>query len=120
MSIELFIKKLTDTPDEVAFSDTMVFIENHFDYIPCRFTNGVGDKQAVNEAGTNEGSCKTFSLGKLLALDETQVLQCFGDYYRNDVLKKPDGSDHANIRNFMIHGWGGITFDDVALKAKGK
>jgi hypothetical protein len=118
MSVELFIKKLSNRPDEIAFSETMALIENHFDYTPSRFTNGIGDNQAVNEAGTNEGSCKIFSLGKLLQLTEAQTLNCFGDYYRVDVLQHPDGSDHANIRNFMVHGWDGIAFDNVALQAK--
>ena len=119
MSVELFIKKLADTPDGIAFGETMALIETHFDYTPSRFTNGVGDNQAVNEAGTNEGSCKIFALGKLLQLTEAQTLNCFGDYYRVDVLQHPDGSDHANIRNFMVHGWGGIVFDNAALQAKG-
>jgi len=118
MSVELFIKKLSNRPNEIAFSETMALIGNYFDYTPSRFTNGVGDNQAVNEAGTNEGSCKIFALGKLLQLTEAQTLNCFGDYYRVDVLQHPGGSDHANIRNFMVHGWDGIAFDNVALQAK--
>ncbi|MCF6324075.1 MAG: HopJ type III effector protein [Gammaproteobacteria bacterium] len=120
MSVALFVSKLTSVPDEIAFSDTMALIDSHFDYTPSHFTNGTGDRQAINEAGTNEGSCKIFALGKLLALDEAQMLHCFGDYYRVDVLSHPDGNDHANIRNFMIHGWGGIAFDHAVLKAKGE
>jgi len=58
MSVDLFIEKLTNTSDDIAFSDTMALIESHFDYTPSRFTNGAGDNQAINEAGTNEGSCK--------------------------------------------------------------
>jgi len=119
MSVEAFVSKLAATPGEISFSDTMALIDSHFDYVPSRFTNGAGDSQAVNEAGANEGSCKIFALGKLLALNESQTLNCFGDYYRIDVLQNPDGSDHANIRNFMVHGWDGITFDNTALKAKG-
>jgi len=119
MSVDLFIEKLTNTPDDIAFSDTMALIESHFDYTPSRFTNGAGDNQAINEAGTNEGSCKIFALGKLLQLTEAQTLNCFGDYYRVDVLQHPDGSDHANIRNFMLHSWDGVVFDRVALQAKG-
>jgi len=118
MSVEAFVSKLVTTPDETSFSDTMALIDNHFDYTPSRFTNGAGDSQAVNEAGSNEGSCKIFALGKLLAFNETQTLNCFGDYYRIDVLGNSDGSDHANIRNFMRHGWGGIAFDNVALTGK--
>jgi len=119
MSVDAFVSKLTSTPDEIEFSETMTLIDSHFDYTPSRFTNGAGDSQAVNEAGTNEGSCKIFALGQLLQLTEAQTLNCFGDYYRVDVLQYPDGSDHANIRNFMVHGWGGIVFDNAALQAKG-
>lgn len=118
MSVAAFINKLTSTPEAVSFSDTMALIDSHFDYTPTRFTNGAGDAQAINETGTNEGSCKIFALGKLLQLNEAQTLHCFGDYYRIDVLQHPEGSDHANIRNFILHGWGGIKFDNVVLSAK--
>ncbi len=119
MSVEAFINKLTNTPEAIAFSDTMTLIDSHFDYTPTRFINGSGDEQAINEAGSNEGSCKIFALGKLLQLNEEQTLNCFGDYYRIDVLQHPEGNDHVNIRNFMIHGWNGITFDNAALSTKG-
>lgn len=118
MSVAAFINKLTNTPEAVLFCDTMVLIDNHFDYTPARFTNGAGDEQAINEAGNNEGSCKIFALGKLLQLNETQTLHCFGDYYRIDVLQHPEGNDHANIRNFILYGWSGIAFDSTALSAK--
>jgi len=118
MSVEVLINRLNNTPDEVSFNETMAIIENHFDYTPARFTNGVAEGRAVNEAGTNEGSCKIFALGRLLQLNEEQTLHCFGDYYRIDVLRHPDGNDHANIRNFMRDGWSGIAFDSEALKAK--
>ena len=51
-------------------------------------------------------------------LDQEQTLTCFGDYYRKDVLEHPEGSDHANIRNFIKSGWSGIKFETQALKAK--
>lgn len=119
MSVEEFVNRINNNPEGIAFSDTMVLVEKYFDYTPVRFTNGVGDDKTINEAGSNEGSCKIFALGKLLALDEEQTLNCFGDYYRIDVLQHPDGSDHANIRNFMHHGWQGIAFDSEALSIKG-
>jgi len=71
-----------------------------------------------NAAGENEGSCKIFSFAQLQQLDETQTLNCFGRYYREDVLKNPQGSDHANIRTFIKHGWQHITFDNTALELK--
>ncbi len=118
MSVETFINTLTHTPEAVSFNDTMALINRHFDYTPTCFTNGAGNVQAINKAGSNEGSCKIFALGKLLQLNEAQTLHCFGDYYRIDVLQHPEGNDHANIRNFMLHGWAGIKFDNVALSAK--
>ena len=51
-------------------------------------------------------------------LTEAQTLQCFGDYYRKDVLENSDGNDHQNIRNFIQHGWKGIDFDGSALALK--
>jgi len=118
MSVEAFINKLTNTPEAVSFNDTMVLIDNYFNYTPTHFSNGAGDAQAINEAGSNEGSCKIFALGTLLQLNEAQTLNCFGDYYRIDVLQHSEGSDHVNIRNFMLHGWAGIKFDNVALSSR--
>lgn len=118
MLVKEFIRKLSNTPNDISFNDTMTIIDLHFNYTPSRFTNGRGDAQVINEAGSNEGSCKIFSLAKLLALEESQTLHCFGDYYRLDVMQHPDGNDHANIRNFITHGWDGIAFDNTALKEK--
>jgi len=42
----------------------------------------------------------------------------FGRFYREDVLGNPEGNDHANIRNFMESGWGGVKFDSPALTIK--
>jgi hypothetical protein len=42
----------------------------------------------------------------------------FGDYYRKDVLEHPEGSDHANIRQFIRDGWQGIQFDSDVLQPK--
>jgi len=64
----------------------------------------------------NEDSCKIFAFGKLHNLDKDQTLACFGKHYREDVLLQPGGSNHANIRNFMEHGWEGIKFEGEALR----
>jgi len=71
----------------------------------------------VSEAGSNEGSCKILAFAKMHQLDEAQALQLFGDFYREDVLKNPQGQDHTNIRNFMASGWGGVSFESAPLKA---
>lgn len=101
----------------IAFQDTMTVIAEHYEYKPAEFSNG---KQCplVNEAGRNEGSCKIFAFAKLHQLTEAQTLNLFGDYYRIDVLKYPEGNDHQNIRNFMQDGWAGISFKSEALTLK--
>jgi hypothetical protein len=92
---------------QAAFADTLAFATEHFDYTPKRFYNGGLD----SAAGTNEGSCKAFSLGKLLGLSKKEVLLSFGEHYRQ-VCGDPDGASHGNIRSFMKHGWEGVHFPD--------
>ena len=50
--------------------------------------------------------------------DSKQTLNCFGDYYRVDVLQNPDDEDHSNIRTFIKYGTQGIRFLDNALTKK--
>ena len=106
-----FLNKLASTPKLIDFTDTMAVIEANYIFAPVAFSNG----DTHNAEGTNQGSCKLFSFAKLNQLDEQATLACFGDYYRQDVLKNPEGSDHANIRNFIKYGWSGITFEQQAL-----
>ncbi len=114
MRIEDFLHKLRTQPEDIAFTDTIETIEANYEFTPVRFTNG----SAVNEAGTNSGSCKLFSFAKLQGLSKEETLACFGDYYRVEVLQHPEATNHANIRNFMLTGWEGISFDTEALQAK--
>jgi len=114
MNLDAFFKKLNDTPEAIAFDDTMAAIAPAYDFTPTAFTNG----ELRNEAGQNSGSCKLLAFARLHGLSKEQTLACFGAYYRDDVLKNPDGSDHQNIRNFMKTGWDGVKFDGVALHAK--
>lgn len=114
MHIEDFLNKLRSNPDTIAFTDTIATIDANYDFTQVRFTNGT----AVNEAGTNSGSCKLFSFAKLQGLSKEETLACFGDYYRVDVLQHPEATNHANIRNFMVTGWDGISFDAQPLMAK--
>src|SRR3546814_975311 len=51
-------------------------------------------------------------------LSEAETLACFGCFYREDVLKNPDGTDHQNIRNFMRSGWGGVAFGERPLRSR--
>ncbi len=105
---------IQEHPETISFSEVIDYIDTHYDFTPTRFVNGV----TVNEAGQNNGSCKIFSFAKLNRLTAEQTLALFGDYYRVDVLGNPDGTDHQNIRNFMLKGWEGIRFEGDPLKAK--
>jgi hypothetical protein len=100
------------------FEDVVTYINDHYDYTPTRFSNGLGSDPVINEAGKNEGSCRLFALAKLRGLSEAETVSLFGRFYREDVLKHPEGSDHANIRRFLRDGWAGIRFDGEALRAK--
>lgn len=114
MTLFEFLTRLKSAPQTIAFTDTMAVIEAHYDFTPARFKNG----EAMNAAGANNGSCKIFAFGQLHALTPAQVLDCFGDYYRVDVLQNPHGTDHGNIRNFIKSGWGGIIFEAMPLTLK--
>lgn len=114
MSIEDFLSRLAKSPKEILFENTMETIEKQYDFQPTAFENGV----LRNEVGQNSGSCKLFAFAQLQNLSEQETLDCFGQYYREDVLKAPDGDNHQNIRNFMKHGWSGIKFEGEALKQK--
>lgn len=118
MSVETLVNKLNSTPEEISFNEVMETIAAHYEYTPTEFTNGQGDDVVTNAAGTNEGSCKLFAFAKQNNLNEEQTLALFGDYYRDDVLKNPQGTDHANIRTFMKYGWAGIEFKQQTLQAK--
>ncbi len=109
---------LVSTPEKIEFDQLIQLINDNYTYTPSRFTNGTENDHVINEAGSNEGSCKIFSFARLNKLDEKQTLACFGQYYRDDVLQHPENNDHANIRNFIKHGWSGIQFDTVALIKK--
>jgi hypothetical protein len=114
LELTTFLQRLNDTPETIAFADTLAVIEALHDFTPTEFRNG----DLLNEAGKNNGSCKIFSFAKLQGLTPAQTLHCFGDYYRKDVLEHPEATDHQNIRNFMNTRWKGVEFMGEALKAK--
>lgn len=114
MTLELFLSKLNDNPENINFEDTISVIDSNYNFTPCEFTNG----DLLNAADQNNGSCKIFSFAQLYKLSEEQTLNCFGDYYRKDVLEHPAADDHQNIRNFINNGWQGITFTSEALTPK--
>lgn len=118
MNTAQLVMQLHSSPESVTFEQVIETITSDYDYTPSRFTNGFDENSAVNEAGTNEGSCKVFAFAQLNNLSKEQTLHCFGDYYRKDVLENPAATDHANIRNFIQHGWDGIHFENWVLEKK--
>ncbi len=97
-----------------TFADTLRHIDALYAYTPTRFYNGCGADPIVNEAGQNEGSCKTFAYALLKGLDREQTLALFAEHYR-EVLARPEAYSHANIRRFMRDGWAGLRFDGQPL-----
>ena len=99
--------------ETAQFNDVINFIEENYEFTAVAFTVG----NQANQQGTNLGSCKIFALSQDLKLTATETLQCFGDFYRKDVLENPTADDHQNIRNFMSCGFSGVSFNGVALVA---
>jgi hypothetical protein len=110
--------QLQHQPDSIEFADVIELIHQSYDYSPTRFSNGKDNHLVINLSGSNEGSCKIFAFAKLQGFSKEEALLCFGAFYRNDVLKNPEASDHANIRSFIQYGWDGIHFDQDALHLK--
>lgn len=98
---------------EAKFSDVIAFIEARYTHTPTAFKNGV-QQNAANE---NQGSAKVFSFAQLQGLNQTETLSLFAEHYAS-VLATPEATDHQNIRQFMQHGWDGITFEGQALSKK--
>ncbi|WP_028670296.1 HopJ type III effector protein [Saccharospirillum impatiens] len=111
-----FVARIYTQPEQILFEDTMAVIDANFEFTPVAFATGVQN----NAAGTNLGSCKLLSFAHAMNLPAETTLQLFGDYYRVDVLANPDGTDHANIREFMRLGWRGVNFAAPALKRTGR
>ncbi|MBC7722005.1 MAG: HopJ type III effector protein [Pedobacter sp.] len=99
--------------NSLAFNEVIKFIETYYQHQQTAFKNG----EAYNEATQNQGSAKTFAFAQLNKLSVADTLYLFAEHYQA-VLANPNGIDHQNIRQFMIHGWSGIVFEGVALVAK--
>ena len=99
--------------NSIPFSEVIEFIEKYYSHQPTAFKNG----DAYNEATQNQGSAKVFAFAQLNNLSATDTLYLFAEHYQS-VLENPNGTDHQNIRQFMIHGWPGIVFEGQALIAK--
>ena len=113
-NIFLFLDKVNASPNAVTFPETIAIIDFNYNFTPTAFKNG----NHFNNVNENGGSCKIFAFAKMNNLDKEATLTLFGNYYFEDVLKNKNGSDHQNIRNFLIFGWDGIAFDGETLELK--
>lgn len=99
--------------NSIPFKEVIGFIDTYYNHQPTAFKNGA----AYNEASQNQGSAKVFTFAQLHSLSKEDTLLLFAEHYQS-VLKTPEGEDHQNIRQFMIHGWAGIAFEGSALSPK--
>jgi HopJ type III effector protein len=92
----------------------MEVIDTHYESQLLEFKNG----DMVNKPGENEGSAKLLSYAALSQMNEATTLKLWGQYYR-EVVDDLNGTAHANIRNFIKYGWGGVPFENgIALTRK--
>jgi len=105
------IKRSKD--NSLQFKEVIEFIETYYQHQPAAFKNG----EVYNEATQNQGSAKVFTFAQLNNLSKEDTLCLFAEHYQS-VLNNPTGTDHQNIRQFMIHGWPGVVFEGQALVAK--
>ncbi|MGO2010469.1 HopJ type III effector protein [Pseudoalteromonas sp.] len=98
MTLNNFLFKLANSPQNIDFSDTMAVIDANYHFTPGAFNNH-GIESTASE---NNGSCKILAFAKLNQLSKQNTLDCFGAFYHDDVLNNPTGSDHMNIRTFML------------------
>lgn len=97
----------------VTFNQVIEFINANYQYQPAAFKNG----NVYNEATQNQGSARVFAFAQINGLTAQDTLYLFAEHYQS-VLDHPAGADHQNIRQFMLHGWQGITFEGEALLAR--
>lgn len=87
----------------IGFNEVISFIDEFYRYTPRPFVNGL----IHNDAGENEGSAKIFGFAKHHGLTQLDTLKLFAEHYLQ-VQATPNGTDHANIRNFLHWGWQGF------------
>ncbi|GGH13689.1 HopJ type III effector protein [Sphingobacterium alkalisoli] len=88
---------------KAKFSDVLAFIDERYSYTPTAFTNG----KQYNTENENQGSAKVFSFAHINGLSKEDTLLLFAEH-RDAVLSSPDGTDHQNIRQFILNGWEGV------------
>jgi len=95
------------------FAGVLAYIDERYNHIPTAFTNG----EQSNSESENQGSARVLYFAKLHNLDKENTLRLFAEHYLH-VLDTPGDSNHQNIRQFMQHGWEGISFAGMVLEPK--
>ena len=101
--LDALIKKLK--VNSLTFKEVIEFIETQYQHQPTGFRNG----EVYNDSSQNQGSARVFAFAQLNNLAKEETLYLFAEHYQS-VLNNPNGTDHQNIRQFMVHGWPGIVF----------
>jgi hypothetical protein len=108
------LTQIKNLSTEIQFKDIIAYIDAHYDFEPCAFLNG----DIENATGQNSGSCKVFQFAIIEDLTKEQTLTCFGEYYQVEVLQNLEGSNHQNIRNFIMYGFDRLKFETLTLTKK--
>lgn len=93
--------------NSLTFKEVIEFIDANYQHQPTAFKNG----DVHNEASQNQGSARVFAFARLNDLSKEDTLYLFAEHYQS-VLNDANGTDHQNIRQFMLHGWPGIVFGE--------
>ena len=96
---------MASAPRIKSFDSSLLEIVTKFKVTPVPFVNG----DIKNKAGENPKSAVIFAYGLKMELPAEDTLPLFGEHYEV-VRKNPEGTDHPNIRQFMLTGWSGIKF----------
>ncbi len=99
--------------DSASFKEVIDFIETYYQHQPTAFRN----TDTYNESTQNQGSAKVLAFAEINNMSKEDTLYLFAEHYKA-VLKEPVGTNHQNIREFMINGWPGVSFEGKALIAK--
>jgi HopJ type III effector protein len=111
---DIFNSNVEMDSSSLMIEAVLELINEHYETQLLEYT--VGD--VLNKQGENEKSGQILSYAALSNLNKDTTLKLFGQHYRS-VLATPDGTDHANIRNFMKYGWDGVPFENgIALTRK--
>lgn len=98
---------------DIQFNDVLEVIANGYTYSASAFKNG----DQYNAENENQGSARVLYAAYLNQLTEEETLRLFGEHFQS-VLNNPEGSDHQNIRQFLKHGWSGVSFEREVLTSK--